>query len=77
LASSGSREHKIKISVGLTPRVETALKNEARRAGISQGEMARRVFDIWLDNLLAVRESRTKREVLVLDKDTGVLRGAR
>ena len=47
---TGSVDQKVRISVGFTPKTETALAAEARRLGISFGDMVRRITDIWADD---------------------------
>lgn len=42
-------EQKIKTSANFSPRQVSALSAEARRLGISENELLRRIVDSWLD----------------------------
>jgi hypothetical protein len=38
------------VSIGLSPRAETAVAKEAKRLGISFSDMMRRIVDPWADD---------------------------
>lgn len=46
---AGEAEPKIKCSFNLTSRHVSAISQEARRMGIPDGDVVRRVLDGWLD----------------------------
>lgn len=73
---SDTGEQKIKISAGLTSRVVTAIQAEADRVGISFADKLRRITDDWLDDFNRA-QTQPHREVLVLDRESGVTRRAR
>ena len=73
---SDSGEQKIKISAGLTPRVVTAIQAEAKRLGVSFGDMLRRITDQWLDTRESAKAP-ANRSVLVLDRERNEIREAR
>jgi len=73
---SGTIEHKIKVTVSLTPRTEIALRSEANRLRLSFGDVMRRVTDKWADEWEHGKE-KPPEKVLVLDRDRGELRRAR
>jgi hypothetical protein len=62
--------------VGFTPKTETAIATEAKRLGISFADQVRRITDNWADNW-AAKQGKAPEKILVLDRDTGVLRGVR
>lgn len=64
---------KIKISVGLSPRVVTAIEAEAKRMGITFADKLRRITDNWADGLLQPH-IKPPAKVLVLDREVGSCR---
>lgn len=73
---SATGEHKIKVSIGLTPRTETAISAEARRQGISFADQMRRITDRWADDW-SKRQEKPPEKILVLDRESGALRSVR
>lgn len=73
---TGSVEQKIRISVGFTPKTETAIASEARRIGISFADQVRRITDRWADDW-SKRQEKPPEKILVLDRETNSLRNAR
>lgn len=67
-------EHKIRLSIGFTPRQDAAITAEAKRLGSSDGDVVRRIIDNWID---ARERNRPQEKVLVLDRETQSLRQAR
>lgn len=67
-------EHKIRLSIGFTPRQDAAIMAEAKRLGSAAGDVVRRVVDNWID---ARERNRPPEKVLVLDRETQSLRQAR
>ncbi len=69
-------ENKIQVSVGLTPKTETAIAAEAKRMGISFSDQMRRITDNWADSW-ASKQQKPPEKILVLNKETGVLHSTR
>lgn len=66
-------ESKVRISVGFTPKTETIIAAEAKRLGISFADQVRRITDQWASD----RSAATRERIMVLDRETGSLRGVR
>ena len=71
-----SCDPKIQVSVNLSPRTVTMLSGEAKRLGISFSDQVRRITDVWADGW-SKRQEKPPEKILVLDRETGALRGAR
>jgi len=52
------------------------LSGEAKRLGISFSDQVRRITDVWADGW-SKRQEKPPEKILVLDRETGALRGAR
>ncbi len=73
---SGACEPKVRTTIGFTPKTETAIATEAKRLGISFADQVRRITDNWADSW-ALKQAKPPEKILVLDRDSGALRGAR
>lgn len=72
-------EPKIKVSVGLTPRLVTMISAEAKRLGVPDSDVMRRGLDFWADSIEAQHRKMAPADgpIRVLDRTSNQILTAR